>query len=713
MLDHVIIRKTLRVPRAEAPAGDGAPVARQMDAVLLGVGFKATRELLEHVSGLEPGAAVDLAVRVIGAVRGLVGDNVRHNAYFVDFPEGVPDTLEFWVDCLRGLVGGHTGAPPAVVNLLDLPSYGRYQHTYADLLAAHAELIASAKDRVTVLHLGGTLADETSALYLRLAGSPTPLGESDLELLADLAHRCLDGAQPAAVPVRENRAVVNAARLAEGRELVAVDTVTDVLRLACHLSGGDATLATPTRFRSFARRERRVLLGALDGVVDGAAAKLGDVSRHARAWKRLGEGLHPHEYPKFPHAAEVFAVARGERTAHSLAGRAEEAFHAGDVVRAAEILTAAPGMLVRSLDRLLRRAADPSEVDAVLAALASVVGSVSGRVLCSVREHLDNRSTGAPARVFTTRGRRAWVTTDTRDPLPPDVIERTAAFIDAELTTRLPTYDHLVVDPAVLDIALPLSGKASEDGFAVLPRGSRSRLDPDAGEVLRFFTYWRETASRTDFDLSALMLDDNFDYAGHVAWTNLGHDGAVHSGDITESADGATEFIDIPLATIDAHCLIPQVNIYAGESFDDVAESMFGWMTRTPAQAGAPFEPRTVRTRSDLRGTGRVALPIAFTRATDGTWSATWLHLYLPGNPAFNQVEGNLTSTGLLAKAILDRRYLTVSHLITLLRTKTPTITTWTPDLELTQPVTFLGLHHPDDLPPGSTTLTPTQLIPE
>ncbi|MFD2349516.1 hypothetical protein ACFSTC_09245 [Nonomuraea ferruginea] len=76
--------------------------------------------------------------------------------------------------------------------------------------------------------------------------------------------------------------------------------MTDVLRLACALSGGDVTLATPTRFRSFRRAERRALLRALDAVA--TPAKLGDVPRHRERWKRLGERLHPHEYPLLPRA---------------------------------------------------------------------------------------------------------------------------------------------------------------------------------------------------------------------------------------------------------------------------------------------------------------------------------------------------------------------------------------------------------------------------
>ena len=35
------------------------------------------------------------------------------------------------------------------MNLLDLPAYGTYQHTYAELLAVHDALITAADDRVT------------------------------------------------------------------------------------------------------------------------------------------------------------------------------------------------------------------------------------------------------------------------------------------------------------------------------------------------------------------------------------------------------------------------------------------------------------------------------------------------------------------------------------------------------------------------------------
>ncbi|MFC4039540.1 hypothetical protein ACFO1B_14005 [Dactylosporangium siamense] len=705
MLEKLIIRRTLRVPASTGAAGDGSAVARQLDAALLDAGFSASRALLEHVGALAHGPAMDLAATVVSAVRELVGDHVQHNAYFIGFPDDVPDTVEFWTSRLRAavLAGGGTASDAQLraavlsggVNLLDLPGYGTYQHTYAELLAAHDELIASAGDRLTLLQLGDTAEVEAGRLYLALAGSTTPHGEADLALLSELALTCIDDAQPERIPVRENRAVLNGVRLVLGRPLVAVDTTTDVLRLACHVSGGDVSLATPTRFRSFGRPERRILLAALDGIVGASQDKLGDVAPYAERWKRLGERLHPHEHDQWPHAQAVFAVARGERRVRNLAGRAEAAIGAGAVGTAASVLSAAPGLLLRSADRLLRLAS-PSERAGVVEPITGALGSASGRVLCSLREHVGNRLTPASARLYANRSRRAWVGADERPPLPAELIAELSARLDAEIGARLPDPQRpLLVDPDVLDVALPLSGKAAEGGFAVLPRGSRA---PVSGELLRFFTYWRETSRRTDFDLSVLLLDGKFRTAGQVSWTNYHHDGIVHSGDITSAPNGATEFIDVPL-TIDVPYVVPQVYIYAGESFDEVAESMFGYQTRTRDQRGAPFDARTVRARSDVRGQGRIALPMLFAKGERG-WQAVWLHLYLQGRPNFNRVEENTFGTADRVRAVMERRYLTVSYLVDLLRTRTE-VRTWDGELP-DEPVTFIGIEAPEGLPAGS-----------
>ncbi|WP_186763134.1 TerD family protein [Lentzea tibetensis] len=650
MLVPLLIQKTLRVPLSTAEQGEGSTVARQVDVVLMSTGFACSPELLRHLSGLRPLGAINAGLQILDAVRGLVGDHVQHNPYFRDFPAGVPDTFDFWLECLRLAAGD-----------VFLQVYGRAQHSYEDMLARRGELLASTKDKIKVLQLGGTLDEEARAHYLTLAASPIPLEESDRDLLGLLAVWCADAPQPSAIPVRENRALINRVRLAHGRPLL-VDTVTDVLRLACAVSGGDVTLEEPTKFGTFARRDRRALLGALHDVVSAQPAKLADVARFGERWKRLGERLHPHEYPKYPGAAEVFAVARGDRRVPTLAARVEAAYADGDVVAVTKLLTTAPGMLLRGLDRLMSTATE-DEAAHVVDAVRAVAGRVSGRVLLSVREHLQNRAAPGWRRLFVNRNGRGVVVRDTRPPLSVSAV---LSVVDDEIRSRMPAVGSLEVDPDVLSIAVPLSDKTSSGGFGVLPRGS---VVPVSGDLVRFFTYWKERGERTDYDLSVLLLDDTFQYDGQVSWTNLSGNGATHSGDFVEAPDGASEFIDLNLAEVTARYVVPQVNVFCGEKFDEVEESFFGFMDRDLLRGGKPFEPRTVRAKSDLRGRGRVALPLVFARDDDGSWSAKWLHLYLGGSPGFNRVETNAVTTSDLAASVVRREYLTMRYLVDMVRT--------------------------------------------
>ncbi|SEP05549.1 TerD family protein [Actinacidiphila rubida] len=714
-LEPVVVRHTLRLPACAGPSGHGAGAARQFDAALMSAGFKLSTELLAHLSGLDEALVLDTAVRTLDTVRTMVGDHVRHNVYFLDFPANVPRTVDFWWECVVEalldeaartdvLAQLSTGA----VDLLTLPAYGRYPHTYDELVSVSDELVAAAGDRSTVLHLGGTLDDETTALYLALAGSTTPLGEDGLRDLATLATHCAAGPQPEAIPVRENRAVVNRARLETGADLL-LDTVTDVLRLACALSGGDVTLAEPTRFHSMRRPVRRALLAGLDAVVAAAPVKLADVAAYREAFKRLGERLHPHEYPQWPRAADVFAVARGElRPAPSFAARADDLLGAGHVTEAVRVLAAAPGLMFRSLDRLVRSCATQEERDAVVAAAEDALPQVSGRVLLSVREHLNNRTreTGN-RRVFVNRFGRATVAPDTRAPVPLAELGRLRALLDAETRRRLPAPGHLLLDPDVLDVALPLSGKATTGGFGVLPRGSLSRVD---GDLLRFFVHWKESARTTDFDLSGLLLDGSYRSDGWLSYTSLSLVEGEHSGDITEAPDGASEFINLRLAAVSSDFIVPQVDIYSGEGFEQVEESFFGFMLRDAEQLGKPFEARTVRMKSELRGPGRVALPLVFLRAPDGGWQAKWLHLYLRGQPAANRVEGNRVTVAALVRGIVEREYLTVRHLTGLMADRATTVTVWDGQAVPDGPVTYVGLARPDGLHPDSAVITQENL---
>jgi len=645
-----IIKRTLRVPALIGPAGNSESIARQLDIALLSVGFKLSRELLEHLSSHHPAQVTDLGKSILTAVRELVGDHVEHNVYFAQFPEGIPDTLEFWwTEITRVLFTGQT-------------LYGRYQHSYQEMLARHNAFLPSAKDRVTLLHLGATLPEETISLYHMLAESAVPLNDADRALAKTLAELCVHDPQPSTIPIRETRALINQVRLQNQQPLL-LDTVTDILRLACALSDGDVSLQELTYFVSFSRKTRRVLLGALDDIIARAPGQLADVKQYRQRWKRLGECLHPHEY-HYRFANDVFAVARGEKQVYSLEAQIEMAFQQNDLPRAITLLAHKPGAFVRNLDHLLREASS-EQSELIRVTLERVANRVSGRVLLSLREHLQNRAVSHTSRIFTNKKGRAWLTEEVLEPFDPSIVNTFTQVLDREILKRLPRARNVIVDPAIASVALPLSEKNKASGFAVLPRGS---LLPVERGILRFFVYWKQKEKRTDYDLSAILFDRHFNYREHLSYTNLRAMGSVHSGDLTDATHGATEFVDLDLTKVQARYIIPTINIFAGENFNVVEECFFGMMLRTEEQDGKPFEPATVQMKAEVRGNGRVALPIVFIRDDKRAWSARWMHLYMKGQPNFNRVETNHESASILVRSILERHYLDVRYLVELLK---------------------------------------------
>lgn len=234
--------------------------------------------------------------------------------------------------------------------------------------------------------------------------------------------------------------------------------------------------------------------------------------------------------------------------------------------------------------------------------------------------------------------------------------------------------------------------------------------------------YWKEAQQRTDFDLSALMLDERYRTVAWLSYTALTELEGEHSGDITEAPDGASEFINLRLGAARGTYIVPQVNIFAGEGFEEVEESFFGFMLREGEQQGRPFEPATVRMKSELRGPGRVALPLAFRRAEDGSWTAKWLHLYLRGTPAANRVEGNRVSVATLLRGMVEREYLTVGYVTGLMAEGEgrgdggTSVVVWDGGTVPSGPVTFIGMERPEGLHPDSRVITPENLrdlIPE
>ncbi|ARN21979.1 TerD family protein [Piscinibacter gummiphilus] len=571
---------------------------------------------------------------------------------------------------MRKLVGAHrqhvplhAGFPAQVMALSDAQLYLNAVSHYVSLRRIPSEgderppLLNNRSPRVVEL---GSLED-FEAICTRLAGAAASLSEQDR---ADLSwfmrqyqadvFRLL----PAKFPFKENLALVAAQLMLHAGEDERTQrlldehcrTATDVLRLAAGLSGGDVSLAAPTRFTRFTRRQRRVLLGLLEG----SPALTEDLRRRSEAFKRLGERLHPGEHAgRFPKTAEAFSVIRDALPFDTFNGRVERALASGDVMAAALALEARPGEYARRLDALLRKCDEPAVLVARFAALAS---RVSTAVLLQVLAHFKARDGQARLRVFFPKGdvAKVFAQRDAREPVDAHTARQVVHGCEQALLARfaaLPSLGRCHVDPALAHHVVPLAQRAASKALRTLARGSRIPM-PEGGFV-RLFLWWMNGRSRVDIDLSVVLYGDDHRYIDTIAFYNLRGWGAHHSGDIVDAPQGAAEFIDLNVQMLRARgvrFVLMCVNSYSGQAYCDLPECFAGWMSRTDLNSGEPFEAKTVVDRVDLASDTRISLPLALDLQRR---EVLWADIGLQDHPRFaNSVESNLAGVSLMLRAL-------------------------------------------------------------
>ncbi len=697
----ILIRRRAVFPAFQVLSGQSQALARQLDVTLMQSGFKLSPKLLIHISSCDCSSASNAAHAILTAVKELVGDHVKHNPYFPRFPRDVPDTTDFWVECLLRYY------------LNDEVIYGQHLHTFEEMVQEQLKFSFKSDVRLKVIDLGGPLEIELRQLFSGLASATVPLNVEDRQLLATL----FEGGYATDVPVRirENKAILNTLRMRKDQP-IDVDTVVDVLRVACAWSDGDVTLATNTKFKPFPRRIRRRLVEAIDQLIARDARKIDDASNYKEPFKRLAEKLHPREYSQCSHAAAFFDFTGGKVPVETFNHRAHTAIIAGrktsDFRPAIDVLSERPGLLLKHVD-LIIRSGNRSSIEELLRTFGTRIAKISGRNLLNLEQHLINRTVPHESRIFLNRLGTGHAIANALEELSPELITPIRTMIREELKRRIPERDLLVVDwPSLAGIAIPISEKNKSDGFMVLPRGSSFPVARDNGSSLRFFIYWKQREFRTDYDLSCACYDAGFNLVTQVSWTNL-RDGyerdpvIVHSGDFTDATNGATEFIDVDLNRLDSRItyILPTINFYTGETFGTAEEAFFGFMDRPARDRGLPFDARTVVTKFALKGNGRVCVPMVFVRDTHHGVSGKWLDIYAQGLAWANSVENHKFTIIGLAKAMLEKSFTPLAELVELHQQRAITTLSAADPLP-DAPVTYIGLRRPEGLHRDSTLIT-------
>jgi hypothetical protein len=163
---------------------------------------------------------------------------------------------------------------------------------------------------------------------------------------------------------------------------------------------------------------------------------------------------------------------------------------------------------------------------------------------------------------------------------------------------------------------------------------------------------------RTDIDLSLGLYDENWDYIDHISYTNIRSqkfDGLYHSGDIVDAPEGASEFIDMDISTLQekqVRYAVFNVYSYTSQGFNEIPECFFGWMEREDINTGEIFEPKTVANKIDLTSPTTICLPVVFDLKLR---KAIWLDVSLRSNPNWvNNLEANRNNVVLISKALIE-----------------------------------------------------------
>lgn len=447
---------------------------------------------------------------------------------------------------------------------------------------------------------------------------------------------------------RENKAFFLASAMTLGVNVSAkIDTATDVLRLAVGLSDGDVSLAEKTKFRNFRRPERRHLLSALNSVKNPVE----DMRRHESEWKRLGEKLHPGEFSQFPNAQKAFDALRNEK-GETFNARVEKAIAAGDSFTALSLLETRPGDFARRLNDLLQKfKGDSGKLQSIVLCFANVAEQASPTVLLQARNEFINY--GKEFRTYFPKGsvNKMQVRENNRGTLPGWVLDSLAGIFDNALVKNFADREDLGgtwVDPSLKKVAIPFALRNAEN-VKTLGRGSRLSFDRDA-DTLRFFVWWKNGSGRTDVDLSAIALKDDFTKAFDITYYNLRGGGCVHSGDIVDAPNGASEFIDINLnAAREAGARYVAMSLYSftGQPFADMGECFAGFMERSAPGSGEIYDPRTVANKTDLTPKAQNAVPFIFDLETG---EAIWVDLSM----SVNKVAANPYNSKDQARSVIE-----------------------------------------------------------
>ncbi|MAX35746.1 MAG: cytoplasmic protein [Gimesia sp.] len=630
--------------------GDGGATSEEIASAAKNVqslGFGLSTPILECLSSLSSDELASWYSTILPILQKLVGAHRTFNPMYPNFPKQVMEAsdAELYFNAITHYFGFIVSDAIGDPSLVVLPNYVK-----------EARPLLEEFHTLRWIELGSE--EDFSSIFTNLAASNSSISKSDKDILDWFAsHRDVSGLIPEKIPQKETLAFLVASLPQPDCLIPAIKTATDVLRVAVVMSDGDASLAEPTKFRNFSKRERRFLLGCLE---NSGSSRTEDMLRWKDRWIRLGERLHPGDFKKkFPKSFDGFDILRNNKPFKTFNGKIEEAIREGIPQTTIQLLVQRPGDFARRLDHVLR---SYNEQDSIVKSFLEIASQVSTPVLLQTWCHFQIRDV-IENRAFFPKGNAAKV--QVKDgPLAPlaegisEAVHNGVREILLARFTELPSLGKVYLDERLKNQIVPFSQRSASRSLRAISRGSR--FDLPEGDTIRFFCWWKnidaddEWASRVDLDLSASFFDENWESQGDISYYNLRDGQCYHSGDITSAPEGACEFIDVNLPSalqMKARYVVMSVLSYSGQPYVSLPECFGGWMVRKKPNSGEVFEPKTVQDKIDITSPSRACVPLIIDALNRKVY---WADLGLKSYAQINNAHQNSVGFSQIGRAILE-----------------------------------------------------------
>lgn len=564
-------------------------LALTVQANLMYYGFMLSEEALYHLSNVTKEEIIHFNDEVVEFLKENMGGRYNYEPLYKNFPEEVmsmSDCELFFNQIIHYLSNGEWS--PQSIEMERPVKFENIKYTVLEPIT-HNEFMKIFTDLCSI---------NTSL---------TPMDREIVEWFCKEYYNSINSFLPKEIPFKETLCM-----LASFGLNVPVKSVTDVLRICVHMSGGDVSLPkvprkmvkanawtkkyipNPAReafkFKKFTRAERKYILSLLEQT--NCDSKEGILK--ANRWVRLGERLHPTEYKnKFPKAAKFFDEIRNENP-KSWYSDVKKAFEVS-FENGLQKLSERSGEFSRRMDALIRT--NPNHTKMIMEYFASSAANSSNKVLFEVYTHFESRAKKQEYRRVMIKGSRKAYSLPTLEALPVRVIGAVQQSVWDILRNKFSSLDKLgkvYIDDELRKLPLPTNMRSLNMSLKPRIRGQRIAFDNPDARVIRAFVYWMDDNGEEDLDLSATFVGET--KTALVSFHSPRFENNIHSGDVRHRQGPCAEYIDIDIDDTLAkgyRYVMVDVRNYNGRSLASV-ESLFGLMEREHPEANSLWYPQTI-----------------------------------------------------------------------------------------------------------------------